>query len=292
MDHDAIKELLPLAALDRLAPDEAAILEEHLRAGCDECAAELRAYREAAADIAFANEPSASNDRVWDRLASRLAEAQPAGLEAATPLPRVAGKRPSVPSERRASGWSFAAGFAIAATVLLATYAGLLASRLRQNQLASRSRIASLEQTVDRLRADLMDARTRMVVLEGRLQNRERLQRVLLTPDVSLTRLAPLAAAPDASAIIAVSPSRRSAVITARGLPPAPPGKTYELWWITKESGPVPAGLFTARDTAGVSASVSPPPAGQHVLLSAVTLEPSPGVPKPTGTMYLKGTPS
>jgi anti-sigma-K factor RskA len=292
MDHDAIKELLPLAALDRLAPDEAAIVDEHLRGGCDECAAELRAYREAAAGIAFADEPGASNDRVWNRLASRLAEEQPGLTPAAASSIQASGSRPSVAPGRRASGWSIAAGFAIAATVLLTTYAGLLSNRLAQNELTARQRIASLQETVNHLRADLADARTRMVVLEGRLQNRERLQRVLLTPDVSVTRLAPLAAAPNASAIVAVSPSRGSAVITASGLPPAPPGKTYELWWITKESGPVPAGLFTARDSAGVSASVALPPPGQHVLLSAVTLEPVPGVPKPTGTMYLKGTPS
>ena len=42
MDHQAIKDLLPLAALDRLEPDEARELKEHLRAGCDECEAELR----------------------------------------------------------------------------------------------------------------------------------------------------------------------------------------------------------------------------------------------------------
>jgi anti-sigma-K factor RskA len=292
MDHDAIKELLPLAALDRLAPDEAAILEEHLRAGCDECAAELRSYREAAANIAFADEPGVSNDRVWDRLASRLTKGPPGAIATAPRSSAASDDQPSVSLRPRASGWSIAAGFAIAAAVLLATYAGLLSNRLAQNDLTARRRIASLQQTVNHLRADLAEARTRMVVLEGRLRNRERLQRVLMTPDVNVTRLAPLAAAPNATAIVAVSPSRGSAVITISGLPPAPPGKTYELWWITRESGPVPAGLFTARDAAGDSASVALPPAGQHVLLSAVTLEPAPGMPKPTGTMYLKGTPS
>ena len=42
MDHQAIKDLLPFAALDRLEPDEARALQEHLRTGCDECEAELR----------------------------------------------------------------------------------------------------------------------------------------------------------------------------------------------------------------------------------------------------------
>ena len=77
----------------------------------------------------------------------------------------------------------------------------------------------------------------------------------------------------------------------AAGLPATPAGKTYELWWITKEHGPVAAGLFQAEDGHPVVAPVSLPPAGEHVLLSAVTLEPAGGVSKPTGAMYLKGAP-
>ncbi len=63
------------------------------------------------------------------------------------------------------------------------------------------------------------------------------------------------------------------------------------MWWITKEHGPVAAGLFQAEDGRPVVAPVSLPPPGEHVLLSAVTLEPAGGVSKPTGAMYLKGAP-
>ncbi len=45
----------------------------------------------------------------------------------------------------------------------------------------------------------------------------------------------------------------------------------------------------TPKRTAPVIAAASPPPAGQRVMLAAVTLEPSGGVAKPTGAMYLKG---
>src|SRR6266851_4838872 len=72
MDHQAIKDLLPLAALDRLEPDEARELEEHLRAGCDECEAELRELREVAASLALSLEQEGSEEgsqnRIWERL--------------------------------------------------------------------------------------------------------------------------------------------------------------------------------------------------------------------------------
>jgi len=72
MDHQAVKELQPLAALDRLEPAEALALEEHLRAGCDECATELSEFRETTALLALSLEPDRSEERIWARLESRL----------------------------------------------------------------------------------------------------------------------------------------------------------------------------------------------------------------------------
>jgi anti-sigma-K factor RskA len=294
MDHEEIKQLLPLAALDQLGPDESIILDDHLRT-CAECPAELQAYRDAAAAVPMAHEPAAVHERIWARLEARLtAEGQlpPADVTAPPPATAVADRAPARRhAAGRATGWRIATGLAAAAAIIVAVYAGRLNSQIDQQNAAVRSQVASLKAQIADLRADVSDARIGMAVLRQRLANRERLQRVLLTPGVSLTRLGALPAAPNASAVVAVSPSNAGAVIEARGLPPVPPGKIYELWWITKENGPVPAGLFAARDSSAITASVAPPPPGQHVLLSAVTLEPVPGVPKPTGTMYLKGTP-
>jgi anti-sigma-K factor RskA len=296
MDHEEIKQLLPFAALDQLGPDESVILDEHLRT-CDECPAELQAYRDAAAALPVAHEVAAPHERIWARLEARLAaegHVPPADVTSRPPLTGPVADRPmaSRPGLTRAAGWRIATGLAAAAAIIIAIYAGHLSNQLDQQNVAVRAQVATLKAQIADLRTDVSDARIGMAVLRQRLANRERLQRVLLTPGVSLTRLAPLAAAPNASAVIAVSPSNGGAVIEARGLPPVPPGKVYELWWITKENGPVPAGLFASADSSSITASVTPPPPGQHVLLSAVTLEPVPGVPKPTGTMYLKGAPS
>jgi anti-sigma-K factor RskA len=67
-------------------------------------------------------------------------------------------------------------------------------------------------------------------------------------------------------------------------LPPAPEGKTYELWTITGGK-PSPAGVFQV-DAAG-QASHKVPPGGGPVEVFAITLEPLGGVAAPTGSIVL-----
>src|SRR3989442_1619963 len=70
------------------------------------------------------------------------------------------------------------------------------------------------------------------------------------------------------------------------GLPPAPAGKTYELWTIAGQT-PRPAGLFGV-DAAGRGAHRVPTGAvGGAVQVFAVTLEPEGGTPAPTGPIVL-----
>ena len=296
MDHQAIKDLLPLAALDRLEPDEKRALEEHLRAGCDECEAELRELREVAASLALSLEPESSEggaqgvieDRIWQRLDARLHSAA-----AAEPLRFAAREddRARRPARGRVGAWRAAAAVIAAGVVGIAIYAGQMTDRLRRANAENQQRLAAMGSRVEGLRAEVVRARNEVGTLQRVLGDRLRLENVLSAPDLRLIRLAPLAPAPGAGAIVAVSRANKAAVFQAAGLPAAPAGKTYELWWITKEHGPVAAGLFQAEDGHPVIAPVSLPPAGEHVLLSAVTLEPAGGVSKPTGAMYLKGAP-
>ena len=99
MDHQAIKDLLPLAALDRLEPDEARALEEHLRAVSDECEAELRELREAAASLALSLEQESSEEkseeRIWERLEARLRGAGPQSDRAAGAKEADRSRRPA-----------------------------------------------------------------------------------------------------------------------------------------------------------------------------------------------------
>ncbi|MGH7905978.1 MAG: anti-sigma factor domain-containing protein [Candidatus Binataceae bacterium] len=289
MDHRAIKDLLPFAALDRLDAEERRELDEHLR-GCAECAAELHELREMAAALSVALEPAGAQERIWERLESRLkaADASPRARISAAAAMRRPGRAVRPPAAAGAWFWKSAAALASTAAIALAIFAGLTASNSNSARARSQNEIAAISSQLAQAQANLNASRGEVDTLQRLINQRTRVDKVLLAPDLTITRLAPLKPAPGAAAIIAVSPSSRAALIQAFGLPPTPPGKTYELWWITKEHGPVPAGLFSASGKA-VLAAVVPPPKGQHVMLAAVTLEPAGGTAKPTGAMYLKG---
>jgi anti-sigma-K factor RskA len=282
MDHEAIKDLLPLAAVDRLELDEARALAEHLRTGCDECDPELRELREAAASMAYALDTKGSEDRIWERLDARLRVSERASARPETSL------RPGRP---RGVFWRLGTGAFAASSVVLAVYAGIVSHKLGQTRASVEGQIARLHEQLVKTTTELTNARGDVRTLQAVLADQSKLQRILMAPDLRLTRLEPLKPAPDARAIVAVSTEHNTAVIQASGLPIAPSGKVYELWWITKESGPVPAGLFQAEPGHPTIAPAMPPPRGEIVMLSAVTLEPLGGVPKPSGAMYLKGSP-
>jgi anti-sigma-K factor RskA len=290
MDHQSIKDLLALAALDRLEPDEAQALEEHLSAGCDECAAELRELREVAAALALSLDQSSeagAEERIWKRLDARL---HAVAAESSRPAARESASARR-PARSHVGAWRAATAVMAAGIVGIAIYAAQINAQLRRAKEENQQQLAAMDSRLSGLRAEVIRARGEVGALQRVLGARIRMEKVLSAPDLRLTHLAPLAPAPGAGAIVAVSATNKAAVFQATGLPATPPGKTYELWWITREQGPVAAGLFQAEDGHAVVAPVSLPPAGEHVLLSAVTLEPAGGVSKPTGAMYLKGAP-
>ena len=289
MTHEELKALLPLAALERLEPAEEASLREHL-AGCVECDTELRELEHAGAMLALAVDAPANEDRVKRKIETRLViPVIPVPKSDRPPSPPVILPEPA-PAPKR----SFALRFAMAAVILLALYGAGASFLLRDLQHAYNDRgnqLAYLQNRFTTLQAEAQKAEQQANALGQVLSDRVRLQKVFSAPDLQITRLAPLPPATGAHGLVAVSKASDDAVIEASGLSPAPSGKTYELWWITKQKGPVPAGLFSAQSGQEVFAKVDPPPAGQRVMASAVTLEEANGASKPTGAMYLKGSP-
>ncbi len=285
MEHEEIKALLPLAAVDRLDADEARALEEHIR-GCEECALELREYREAAASLATILDPAGAEERIWNRLEARM-------HPAASSTRAAAGDREAKRASRPASLWRPAAILMGAAAAAAAIYAAVLTVRFGVLDRQDARLLAAMSRQITQLQDELASAESEVAAFDRVLDDRSKLERILMQPDLHLTRLEPLPASPKgAGAIVAVSAANHAAMIQVNGLPPTPEGKTYELWWITKESGAVAAGLFQVGASGSIAAPALLPPAGQHLLASAVTLEPAGGVSKPTGQMYLKGNPS
>jgi len=290
MTHDELKALLPLAALERLEPDEIASLREHL-SGCEECDAELREFEHTVAMLALAVDAPTSEERVTRKLEARLVA--PAVAPAPTPPPERELAR-IVEPPRRAAERRLVPRLAIAAAIVLALYGAAVTSRLMDLKRAYDDRgdkLAYLQNRFTTLEHEAQQAEQRIDALSKVLSERIRLEHVLDAPDLQVTRLVPLGPAPGAHALVVLSKASGDAVVRASGLEAPPPGKTYELWWITKQKGPVPAGTFSVEPGTEVIAKVEPPPAGDRVMAAAVTLEPAGGVSKPTGAMYLKGSP-
>jgi anti-sigma-K factor RskA len=291
MDHDRLKELLPLEALGTLDGEDARAMAAHLAEGCDECEAELRSFREALAAMAIAAVDDGPSDRIWERLDRRL-QSTAADPAAHTVNDRPAGRATDRPARDGVSrAWRIVAVAASVASIALAVTIGNYATRIVAIREENSSRLAALEMQSRALASQLEDRNRELATLRDQISVSGRLTQAVLAPDARIIRLGPLPPAPDASGIVAVAPARNQAVLQVAGLPQPPPGKEYELWWIGSKSGPVKAALFAPAADGEATVASTLPPSGEQLLASAITLEPAGGVDKPTGAMYLKGAP-
>jgi anti-sigma-K factor RskA len=291
MDHDRLKELLPLEALGTLDGEDARAMAAHLAEGCDECEAELRSFREALTAMAIAAVDDGPSDRIWQRLDRRL-QSTAADPAAHTVNDRPAGRATDRPARDGVSrAWRIVAVAASVASIALAVMIGNYATRIVAIREENSSRLAALEMQERALASQLEDRNRELATLRDRISVSGRLTQAVLAPDARIIRLGPLPPAPDASGIVAVAPARNQAVLQVAGLPQPPPGKEYELWWIGSKSGPVKAALFAPAAHGEATVASTLPPPGEQLLASAITLEPAGGVDKPTGAMYLKGAP-
>ncbi|MFD9358568.1 anti-sigma factor domain-containing protein [Streptomyces sp. NPDC060031] len=249
MKHDDEMHTLTGAyALDALTEEEREAFAAHLE-HCPACSQEVRGFDATAA-----------------RLAAGVALAPPPGMKAAV-LHGVGAVRqlpPEVPVvrgparrlrllTRRAGPWAVAASVAAAATL-----GGVSLWQGRQAEQA-------------RQQADQAAARSQDVTS------------VLTAPDARITHGR---TGNGAAATVVASAARDRAVFLAAGLPPAGPGRTYQLWFA--DHGVMrPAGLL-ARDGAVLMHG-----AVGRAGAVGLTLEPAGGSPQPTGSpLLLLGLPA
>lgn len=90
---------------------------------------------------------------------------------------------------------------------------------------------------------------------------------------------------PQAHAMLAFDKNGR-AILMAKGLPPAPAGKAYQLWFIAGGQ-PMPGRVFTTDASGSGSLKDQIPPEARNSAVFAITVEPESGVKSPTGEMYL-----
>jgi anti-sigma-K factor RskA len=304
MRHEEYKELAALDAVGALDAEETRLLGEHL-AACEECGREAREMREAAAAIAYTVEPveppASLRARVLDnaRLSDTVLPFKRNAREAAGDGPNVVGDGPNVvrqpalraaaPTTERLGTWRllasrppllFGALAAAVAIVFLAALSLMLGTRNRELAV----QVAQLSQSLDRAREETLLAREESV-------RTTEINNIVTAQGALVAVINGTEQAPGASARLVMDKRTGRAVLAAHGLPPAPAGKTYQLWYIAGGK-PLPGGLFNADPAGRAVLSDRVPEAGLGASLFAVTLEPAGGVQAPTGGMYLRGSAS
>jgi len=198
--------------------------------------------------------------------------------QALRPAPRVA----PGPIPRRHSRWPLAL-----AAILALAFAGA-SVWLWQLQQGQREEIAELRQELEAQRQ--LAARAGRDAEEGRQARTEmdkmRAKYALVTsPAVEVFPLRPAGNQEKARGMLFVASDHQHWYLSLEGLTPAPEGRVYKLWWMTKER-PMDAGSVTPQSGEKVEMSSDQMPAGIQEVL--VTLEPTPGSDRPTGPAVLQ----
>ncbi len=156
-------------------------------------------------------------------------------------------------------------GFGIAASAL-AVYSGFQANKFEKE-------IQKITAEINALQQQLTSARMRLASL--------------LSPLSEVMMLSGQPAAPEARGKVIFS-ARGQGVFTALGLPPAPQGKSYQLWAVAAEQ-PVSVDLFSVDSNGMTEVKMIGLPPVEQISAFSVTLEPAEGAPWPSGVRYLAG---
>lgn len=273
MAHEDYIDMLAVQALNALEAAEMRDLEAHLQS-CAECLSQLSEWEDTAAGLAFASlearpfEPSR-------QLRGRILEAVRADATArGTTKEAEDGHRPqpsNVVPLKQPRTWSSAQTWrSIAAGVVVVGLVASLFVLWKQNREA--------RQELARLSAQVRDAQQQLI------QQREAIE-IVAAPGTRMTELAGTKLMPEAHAMLAYDKNGR-AILMAKGLPPAPPGKAYQLWFIAG-GRPMPGKVFTTDASGAGALKDQIPPEARNAAVFAITLEPENGVQSPTGEIYL-----
>jgi anti-sigma-K factor RskA len=147
-----------------------------------------------------------------------------------------------------------------------------------------RGRGAQLQQQLAAARAAAAQLDVRVAQLDSLVGARDSLLAAVLSEDVRTVTLAAQGRPP--SARLYWNRQRGVVVVAAFDLPPAPSGRTYQLWGIASGQQPVSLGTFNTDTGGRVAVALAVDPT-MHFDVSAITEEPAGGSPQPTTTPFL-----
>ena len=267
MAHSEYEELLTLEALDALDAPDRRKLESHLES-CSVCRAELAEMRDAAGLLAHASTTAEPGAEVRERILSSIRADGPSAkpIESSNVVP-IAPRR----KVRASSYW-----LRIAAVLAFVGVVVWLVSVL----LVQNHRIAYLTGEIEAKRWELERER------EARGRDQEALA-LLNSRDTRRMDLAGTAQAQNARALFIFDQKSGKAVLMTEGLPMAPSGMAYEVWFIPKGQAPMPGKTFTVNAAGKAMMMDQMPAEAMENAVIAVTLEPEKGSASPTGPIYL-----
>lgn len=273
---DSIKEHAALYALGAMGQREANAFEDHLLEGCSVCAREAEEFDMVIGTLGFASPMVTPRREVRSLLVERI------GQESRS-APDLTGRRIKTPprKERRFFirtdflQWALAASLAVLALISFQSW-----RRAGQTISDMQKQMAALSNEADGLRSGI-DAERR------RVKEMEQISQILMTPGSRIIKLEGREIAPSSSAEIYWDTHNRRWAVTL-DMPPAPEGKVYQLWFITR-STKVSAGLIESDQTGRGYSLVDVPSNVNHLIAAAVTLEPQGGSLQPTMPIYALG---
>jgi len=148
--------------------------------------------------------------------------------------------------------------------------------------------ILSLSWMVYDVRHQVRNLEAELQRLHSTAAERQQLLLLLASPQVTIVSLTGSEHAPQAGARVLWDTQHRQWTVVTHNLPPLPPGKAYQLWFLTP-GAPQPSRTFHPQNGYGL-VQVSLPPAQTQVAGAAVSVEPEQGVTQPTGAIVLVGT--
>jgi len=255
--HPTRPEDFDLYALGVLEGEEKAAIESHVPT-CAECAKKLAEARGRIALLAFTAprvEPSAA---VRERLMRQIHSSA-----------EIAGAKHAQREPERAAGFfgRWWAAVLVPACILLL----FVAARLRTEN--------------ERLGRELAQERATMQQQQKQLDEARHAQALLESKDTVSVALAQQPGMPKGDVRVMYN-SKMGMAMCDGWVEPAPANKSYQLWMVPMEGKPVSAGVL---DGGPINPWMVHLPQGMAAKAFAVTLEPTGGMPQPTGPMVLVG---
>jgi anti-sigma-K factor RskA len=266
--HDELQDNLPAWAIGALRSSESREVEDHLP-GCASCRAEAAALADVPLVLAALGRLQTPAPAVRARVIAQVA-GRPAPLVESQVEPRVTGRSSPAP-------W-----LAAAASLILAAYLGVDGVRVRNE-------LALVRTELREARAEAAATAIRLTALQQASDRSQSAFAVLVAPDVARIDLAAQPGQAPGANGRAFWSRTRGMVFSATALPPPPPGRTYQVWVVTKNPAPISAGLVEPDKDGRVNAVFATPADIAQPVAVAVTIEPAGGVPAPTGPKVLVG---